>query len=439
VEAGPEVLVSNTSLAYTFRTTPGGVGVGVPKLRSEGSTLVVEMVREAHAWTTTLRYKFDEQGNFIGTDNAGGIYPRAGVDFTNQGGVGALQPIGVFGGKTLHRTNTNQEIGSVFLSGDHAGEFIPQLITNYLYDDVADSYTFEDELSTLMPVGEVISGACLSSDEKMLFVVTQPYVSGASTTDKWYQINNSYSLIAQGTVYPATTGVQSMGYGNPNIPGVAALRDVMTCDDDYRTFYRGWMSGQWQISRTKIDQNGVWNLGDITDKVGISVTGSTPGSITMHKGGVYFVAEDGLYGVIWRDSVDITGVSLANIVADLCLSAKVPVSAIDVSALADTFVKGYSRTGPMEVRAALSPLIHAYNLSAVESDHALKFYRKDGAPNKTLVKEDLAATESESTLPDKLKISRNQDTDIPRRTTVHYSEEDRNYGVGVQYAQRIKT
>lgn len=129
---------------------------------------------------------------------------------------------------------------------------------------------------------------------------------------------------------------------------------------------------------------------------------------------------------------------LSGVIADLCNEAGVSSDNIDVSTLS-TEIKGYTRTSPMSARAGLEPLLNAYNLTAVESDYKLKFEVKQGTYDKLLLDTDLAATVAEIPTADRLTISRVQDTDIPRRVTVSYSEEARNYEPGIQYAQRIKT
>ncbi len=141
----------------------------------------------------------------------------------------------------------------------------------------------------------------------------------------------------------------------------------------------------------------------------------------------------------WASYMQVGTALLSDIITSLCAEAGIPASSIDVSELTTTLVKGYSRTRSMGIKDAIAPLLNTYDLTAVESDYKLKFELKHGNYDKVIEASDLAATAGDGKLPDELLISRIQDTDIPRRTTVSYSEEGRNYEPGVQYAQRIKT
>ncbi len=127
--------------------------------------------------------------------------------------------------------------------------------------------------------------------------------------------------------------------------------------------------------------------------------------------------------------------TLPSIITKLC--AEVGVTDIDVAGLS-TEVKGFTRTSPMPVRAALNPLVTAYNLSVTESDYKIVFTYKDGQPDIVIDESELAATESKD-LPDKIHITRTQGTELPRRVEVVYSDFNGDYQQGNQFAQRVKT
>jgi hypothetical protein len=126
---------------------------------------------------------------------------------------------------------------------------------------------------------------------------------------------------------------------------------------------------------------------------------------------------------------------LEYILTDLC--SKAGIASFEASAITNE-VKGYVRTGPMTARAAMTPLMNAYNITAAESDFQLKFEYKDASPDKVVDVSELAASVDVNTPKDPLGISRIQNTEIPRRITVAYASEERDYGQGIQYAQRIK-
>lgn len=133
--------------------------------------------------------------------------------------------------------------------------------------------------------------------------------------------------------------------------------------------------------------------------------------------------------------VDVT--NLADITLDLCSEVGLEASSIDVAALVSTEVKGYVRTSRMTSRACIAPLINAYQLTAIESDYKLKFELLTGVYDTTATESDLAAHET-GDLPDKLKIVRREDTELPRRVIINYSDYDGDYQVGIQQAQRVK-
>jgi len=132
-------------------------------------------------------------------------------------------------------------------------------------------------------------------------------------------------------------------------------------------------------------------------------------------------------------------VFLSEVVSDLCSEVGLETTNIDVSDLTSIEVKGYVRNNQMTARVALQPLLQAYSLSAVETDYKLKFELKHGVPDKSVVAEDLAAEQSSTTTPDKVKITRKQDTELPRRIEIRYPDFDGDYQDGNQFAQRIKT
>ncbi len=138
---------------------------------------------------------------------------------------------------------------------------------------------------------------------------------------------------------------------------------------------------------------------------------------------------------LYSSSLQIGSDTLPAIITDLC--DRVGVTDIDVSTL-NTNVKGYVRTNPMTARVALNPLLEAYSLIATETDYNLVFNYKDGQFDKVVYDSELAATESKKS-PDRLRITRIQDTELPRRVEVKYSDFDGDYQDGNQFAQRIKT
>jgi len=118
---------------------------------------------------------------------------------------------------------------------------------------------------------------------------------------------------------------------------------------------------------------------------------------------------------------------LSRVLSEICASAGV--IEVDVVSIADT-VKGYVRTNPMTARAAIEPLLSAYQIGAVESDYKLKFAPLTGVPAETIIDDDLAAD---------INITRALETELPRRVTLAYADKDADYLPAIQSAQRIKS
>ena len=117
--------------------------------------------------------------------------------------------------------------------------------------------------------------------------------------------------------------------------------------------------------------------------------------------------------------------SISSVITDIC--SKSGVTAISTTGITDT-VHGYVMSQPMTARAALEPLITAYQCGVVESDYELKFTSLSGSPTETIYYEDLCG---------EVGLLRDVETEMPRRVTVSYSDKDGDYLPAVQSSQRI--
>lgn len=130
-------------------------------------------------------------------------------------------------------------------------------------------------------------------------------------------------------------------------------------------------------------------------------------------------------------------VILADIVSDICQTAGLDVSQIDVSDLADE-VQGYIRPRVMSARAAIEPLRQAFYFDAVENGDEVVFVKRGGASVATIGPDDLGATEggeSEALVVPK----RAQETELPARVRVSYMVREADYQTGSQQALRVTT
>ena len=132
------------------------------------------------------------------------------------------------------------------------------------------------------------------------------------------------------------------------------------------------------------------------------------------------------------------GISVAEIVGDLCEESGLSSSDYDTSQLSDT-VHGYARTRPMSSRRAIEPLQQAFWFDAIESDWQIKFIPRGGSSVVTITDDDLAAHEYDSEQPAKLEVSRQQELELPREIRVRYFDSNADYRENVQKESRIVT
>lgn len=136
-----------------------------------------------------------------------------------------------------------------------------------------------------------------------------------------------------------------------------------------------------------------------------------------------------------RDTITADTVALSDIVGGICERAGLTSSDIDVTDLTDE-VDGYIITRNMSARAAIEPLQKAYFFDGAEYGNKINFVKRGGSSAKTILQDDLGATEYGS---DKyaLKQTRMQNSELPSDVTVGYMSSIRDYEVATQRAQRI--
>ncbi len=158
----------------------------------------------------------------------------------------------------------------------------------------------------------------------------------------------------------------------------------------------------------------------------------------------------GTYGVDYGIVVSVAGVGessaqsvadgaviLADIVSDICQSAGLDPSQIDVSDLTDE-VQGYIRPRVMSGRAAIEPLRQAYYFDAVENDDQIVFVKRGGASVVTIGPDDLGATEGGEPVP-LVTPKRAQETELPMHVRVAGMVREADYQIGSQQAKRVTT
>lgn len=122
--------------------------------------------------------------------------------------------------------------------------------------------------------------------------------------------------------------------------------------------------------------------------------------------------------------------NVAQVTGDLCLEAGYQTTDFDVTALEDMTVMGYVRTGIMAARDAIDPLRQVCFFDGIESDGVLKFVAR-GQPNTfDFALDDLGAmiASGDSSQPTtRISTVKQLETDLPRRVTVTYLSQARDY------------
>jgi hypothetical protein len=129
---------------------------------------------------------------------------------------------------------------------------------------------------------------------------------------------------------------------------------------------------------------------------------------------------------------------LSTVVSDLCARAGLEAPDIDTTALTDD-VDGFVIASQMPARRAIEPLQRTYFFDAVESDQALRFVKRGGAPVATVPEDDLGAVEFGQTPVEPLEIVRGEEADIPATVNVVYNSQAKEYQQATQQARRITT
>ncbi len=245
----------------------------------------------------------------------------------------------------------------------------------------------------------------------------------------WYyeKYNKNTDLIQTGQIelpsYPSPSPIGDNGCAN----GMFVLDQSRSGDawyvDNYRNLtikYQQNDSDDWEIVSPVFNFTGGNQLGGVAD-----------------DGYLFLFVRWSMIVITDNSSFSPLSVPLNEIVEDLCDRVGINSADIDVSSLATIEVQGYVRPSPMPSRAAIDPLLHAYQIGAVESDDILKFFPLDGEPDETIVDSALGATNDKTV--DKVLLNRVMDMELPRRVKVTYHEVNRDYQKGCQRAQRILT
>lgn len=131
--------------------------------------------------------------------------------------------------------------------------------------------------------------------------------------------------------------------------------------------------------------------------------------------------------------------TLADIISAECLrSGLLSAGDIDVAALTSP-VHGYRIGNRGTLRSALEPLQIAYPFDVVQRGYRIAFIPRGGASVATISAADLGAHGDGEESPVRITISREMDSQLPRRIAIQYLDSQRDHERGEQYAERGNT
>ncbi len=352
-----------------------------------------------------LRRTFDSGGNVIATDQLGGNFPYYYNPFYFSFG-----PL-IANGESVRLWNPITSTVSVEINGINC---IPTVKADFG--------------PTLF-----LCGLASTVDTTKLFLLVNSTAFTNHGTH-WYLLSKSGAVITiedQGTASGDSNSYMSVGNPDQWLTGGAVLtNDCKTVWCTSGGDYTYWHDMDDNNHIAFSSSNSIYHAWSASG-------GNRTSSITLIDDVVYVFQGSGFARLTRQETISLGVVLLSDIITDLCAQCNVPATSIDVSDLTTTEVKGYTRTNSMTSRLAIAPLLQAYQVTAVESDNKLKFYRATGNYNKVVYDNELAAYES-GELPDRLLISRDQEIELPRRVSISYSDFNGDYQVGEQHAQRVK-
>lgn len=310
----------------------------------------------------------------------------------------------------------------------------------------------------------------LSEDEGLSWAEHVPPDVTLSSTYRVALWNGSVWIIVHSStskIYTSPTGVtgswtlqQSMignnwNYGAAMLTGQAVLTSSGTGgnyaspDGITWTYYAaGFAQGTGQIAHdgsvfVAASQNGAyeWSADYGVTWTSVPRVGDfTNGAIVWS--GALFMQPDSVNGR-WRTikpySIASVSPTLDEIVSEECLQSGIlQPTDINTAALTST-VRGYTVAGLGSIRGALTQLAASWPFDVVQSGYTITFVPRGGASVVTIDQDDLDARSEGAEAGIQATVSREMDTQLPRRMVIKYLDYDREFDVGEQYAERLNT
>ena len=131
--------------------------------------------------------------------------------------------------------------------------------------------------------------------------------------------------------------------------------------------------------------------------------------------------------------------NLDDIISAECLSTGLlDLSDVDVTAI-EGDVRGYRVSETGAIRSALEPLQGAFPFDVIPKGYKIAFVPRGGASVKTIADGMLDARAAGAAPGVALTVSREMDSQLPRRVSIKYFDNTREYDISEQYAERLNT
>ncbi len=128
--------------------------------------------------------------------------------------------------------------------------------------------------------------------------------------------------------------------------------------------------------------------------------------------------------------------TLGAIIAEECPKSGVLTSGDILTSALTQPVHGYRVSTRGTIRSAIEPLQAAWPFDVIQHGYKIKFIPRDGATVATIDAADLGAHPAGESAPVQVILSRQMDTQLPRRVAIQYLDVDRDQERNEQYAER---
>jgi hypothetical protein len=132
-----------------------------------------------------------------------------------------------------------------------------------------------------------------------------------------------------------------------------------------------------------------------------------------------------------------SGVDVANIITWLCAQTDLKSYQYDVTQITGLYSAQGIQFGQQSVRESILALCQIFMIDVVETNGAIHFLPRNRPPTITIAQEDLGAVDSLNKSEPRVEEVVTNETDMPERLSLIYSDRGRDYQQALQYEKRI--